>query len=372
MRRERGSILLTLMVVFLLCGLYLSSGVVALSLKIFQLQRWHRSLEERERTISLFLQERARIDWSEGETALSSERCHLFSQRELRQREGFSVKRVGDNCYPASDRTIYQLSFAGGVSDHNRVLYQYQFVSKNKMPILEPMLNVEREEDRWILRVRYQGEVLTFQVLKNVLRDSGIDLDERDLATFGLVPMVENHNQNLDLLFALQGGKYLWKLKREGMPKLLHQFRDEEWVLASLFKPIEGNLYLLVVSDRHSLAESLTLYLLDVSTDHLAYKVLQEDLLLSYRGVAEKGNFKVERVDDRSLVMRGEMRERLGSAVDEFLFAIDWNGDALWGRDYFWRRSAIECGFQQEAYEPIPGWQIGCQRQASTKLLYLY
>lgn len=372
MRRERGSILLTLMVVFLLCGLYLSSGVVALSLKIFQLQRWHRSLEERERTISLFLQERERIDWSEGRATLSTKGCHLFNQRELRQREGFSVKKVGDNCYPASDRTIYQLSFGGEVSGHNRVLYQYQFVSKNKMPVIEPMLNVEYGEDRWILRVRYQGEVLIFQVMKNVLRESGVDLDEGDLATFGLVPMVKDHNQTLDLLFALQDGKYLWKLKRAGVPKLLHQFRNGERVLASLFNPIEGNLYLLVVNDRHSLAESLTLYLLDVSTDHLAYRVLQEDLLLSYRGIAEKGNFKVEKIDGRSLVMRGEMRERLGSGVDEFLFAIDWSGDALWGRDYFWRRSAIECGFQQEVYEPIPGWQIGCQRQASTKLLYLY
>lgn len=372
MRRERGSILLTLMVVFLLCGLYLSSGVVALSLKIFQLQRWHRSLEERERTISLFLQERARIDWSEGRATLSTKGCHLFNQRELRQREGFSVKKVGDNCYPASDRTIYQLSFGGEVSSHNRVLYQYQFVSKNKMPVIEPMLNVEYGEDRWILRVRYQGEVLIFQVMKNVLRESGVDLDEGDLATFGLVPMVKDHNQTLDLLFALQDGKYLWKLKRAGVPKLLHQFRDGERVLASLFNFIEGNLYLLVVNDRHSLAESLTLYLLDVSTDHLAYRVLQEDLLLSYRGIAEKGNFKVEKIDGRSLVMRGEMRERLGSGVDEFLFAIDWSGDALWGRDYFWRRSVIECGFQQEVYEPIPGWQIGCQRQASTKLLYLY
>lgn len=54
MRREQGSILLAMLILFALCGLYLSSSIIALQLKNFQIQRWRVSLEEREAQTQLF------------------------------------------------------------------------------------------------------------------------------------------------------------------------------------------------------------------------------------------------------------------------------------------------------------------------------
>ena len=374
MGQERGSILLSLMVLFALCALYLSSGVIAISLKVFQLQQWRSSLEMREAQILAFLQSRGQDDWiSQSEVVSKAGRCQLFDRDTLLQSRGFQVKTVDStSCYFGADRSIYLLSMGSGVKGAGATLYQYHFVLKEPERIDAGLLSVERQQGYWYLQIVEGDRGIQFTLDDQLLEENGIDPCDKDLREFVLLPEVGVLEAHRDTFFVLQGGRYLWQLRSASKPILLSRFSREELVLASLFNVREGRLYLLVAQERVSLPGVLGIFTFDVVSMRATYKELQDEVLSTYQGIGLKGNFLIKRLGVEQLILQGELRNKMGVGREEFLLALNWKGDALWGNRRFWQRSSAECGFQQEDYMPIPGWRVGCQRKSPTRLLYLH
>ncbi|PWD86697.1 hypothetical protein [Ignatzschineria cameli] len=375
MRREQGSILLAMLILFALCGLYLSSSIIALQLKNFQIQRWRVSLEEREAQTQLFLQNREDVEWRSALRSVSRDDCRLFDRRDLQDKSGFQIQKFKTGCGFGMDRMIYRLSLRneGEKSQYRSVLYQYHFLSQAPTLLLKPRLKVERQKGYWELQVE-SGEVQFITRLEDrLLIEKGIDLTHENLQNFTVIPLEGAAGED-DMFFILQGGRYLWSLSKGREPSLIFQLFPKELFLAAIFDIKRQHLSLLVAENSSFKSESLGIYSFVIEGERYQrdYRRLVDDHLLTYQGISNRDNFFVEKINRHYLILRGKLRRNLGGEVREMLMGVRWNGEPLWGDHLFWERSAAECGFQQMDYEPIPGWKIGCQRKTPTKPLYLY
>lgn len=306
-------------------------------------------------------------------------KCDLYRQKitiRNRQLEGDHSLNISD-CY---NDHFYKLNvdfYLDAVSPDQNISYtRYYYEANNDSKALENAVLVgltKVDEDMVLIVVRYENQQYQYRLPL-------LSADE-DQIRYQLVKGV-----NSGVMVVIN--KALWFLSFTGEGKLVTRdlpFQFES-ILLSAFISTEDRL------DNHSkenrlysnevsvgrgnfLVQStnteLRLYSIDlVGTEEVGRWDLQgeRDGLLGNRDEFSLNRWNVERLDQAGMILlfKGLNRE------SDRLFAIDWQGQSLWGDQTFWVRQEqdeVYCGLQQTLFEHVAGWPLGCQRLRESKIV---
>ncbi len=307
-------------------------------------------------------------------SSLSSVNCNLYQQKaDIRASKqwGYHQLKMVNPCYSdyfAQLQVDYHLT---AVTDHQVIVHsQYRYEANLVQKALSSASLVEfsKVDDENIkVTVEYERQDYTYFL---PCAEVG------DVEQYQLVAGVIGEGQGVALII----NQRLWLLPfaKGQTPKVKDlPFTWQSIWVAAIVDPI---------SNSGEIAEGLYLLIQDHRSQlQLYWQVLSQNIWqklgewsIAFNEIAvdsnisswQLGGWQLLHLDHIGLVLQLENKSWL--KAQQKLLAISWDGAPLWGNKPIWMRKDTkkgDCGLQQQLFEPINGWPLGCQRLRIGKMM---
>lgn len=344
---EKGHVLLSVLIVMAF-GVFILISIKSAIQKYLLQERALRIVQERaEDEISQFRnmvvgqESLGSVGWS---VVGVDEKCRIFGDEYeyLDFHSGLYGKRLSKDCYE-SGRVFYGIYNVISEGSRNRVIYSYMLRDLPAVGIdMVSSWRVQYESEQICLEVKYLGQVYRYFLF-----------EKEDSRSVELLQSVAFNS------FFLLRDEALWLLPQSsvGVPQRLGVVDSQGKNLIGDFVNDDGVYLLWAVGSKEEVGRYLS-----IEMDF--YEWGERSILNGKRTLLSEDLFY-----DAYEVVSMDQSKILIKLGEDSLFAVGWGGDAVWGDKFLWeKQSGLKCPLQSEVFEPILGWELGCQRKEGVKV----
>ena len=363
---ERGSVLIVVMIVMLSVILLLAGLQELLSMQIFQYRKWGAFIAEQQARERLFSQRLSALLRGEFDYNLivgREKRCLLWDEEGLFDiGVGLAISAAAPDCFGETYRQLVAVSDKESAYTDYLVLEREVFTPSNIVRDYKVFVDINDIDDTGDI---HQLGIVIYDEL-DVRYEYRVPLKSPWNMLFMSADVSENHYYLFQ--YSLVNGFYL--IVAGGL-WLLPKGRNLEPVLLGVVGDDQGGKVLVGYTKANRLM-ALVQQNIDNNTHQMAVLTIESDgvgVRFEYQVLGEgalfsDGEYQLIEVDEDGVVFikRSSQYFSRYAFEREILFAVAWSARPRWGGQFEWEPSSDKkCGMGRDIFEPVEGYQLGCQ-----------